>query len=59
MGESDKKDYGLEKKVFSILTQALHRDISHQFAYCTTTKSLWDVLVARGEEKCSNKKNPS
>ncbi|XP_022026919.1 uncharacterized protein LOC110927875 [Helianthus annuus] len=56
MGESDKKAYDLEKKAFVILTQALHRDIYHQFAYCTTIKSLWDVLEARGEGNVATRK---
>ncbi|KAJ0716361.1 hypothetical protein HanPI659440_Chr13g0511781 [Helianthus annuus] len=50
MTETDKKAYDLEKKAFIILTQALHKDIYHQFSYCNTTKALWDILVKRGEE---------
>ncbi|MFS7906695.1 hypothetical protein Hanom_Chr01g00062251 [Helianthus anomalus] len=49
MLEDDKKGYDLEKKAFVILTQALHKDIYHQFSYCTSTKALWDALIARGE----------
>ncbi|MFS8024927.1 hypothetical protein Hanom_Chr16g01469021 [Helianthus anomalus] len=56
MGECDKKAYDLEKKAFAILTQALHKDIYHQFAYCTTRKNLWDVLEARGEGNATTRK---
>ncbi|XP_022040364.1 uncharacterized protein LOC110942909 [Helianthus annuus] len=56
MSDNDKKAYDLEKKAFAILTQALHRDIYHQFAYCTTIKNLWDVLVARGEGNAATRK---
>ncbi|KAJ0566130.1 putative transcription factor interactor and regulator CCHC(Zn) family [Helianthus annuus] len=56
MQEADKKAYDLEKKAFSILTQALHKDIYHQFGYCTSTKDLWDALVARGEGNAATRK---
>ncbi|KAJ0448145.1 hypothetical protein HanLR1_Chr17g0671941 [Helianthus annuus] len=49
MSDDDKKKFELEKKAFMILTQALHRDIYRQFVYCTTTKSLWDMLTLRCE----------
>uniref|UniRef100_A0A251UP31 Uncharacterized protein n=1 Tax=Helianthus annuus TaxID=4232 RepID=A0A251UP31_HELAN len=39
MSDDDKKKFELEKKAFMILTQALHRDIYHQFAYCTLLKA--------------------
>ncbi|KAJ0448027.1 hypothetical protein HanRHA438_Chr17g0819711 [Helianthus annuus] len=56
MLEDDKKAYDLEKKAFAILTQALHKDIYHQFGYCTSTKVLWDALVARGEGNAVTRK---
>ncbi|XP_022004587.1 uncharacterized protein LOC110902177 [Helianthus annuus] len=56
MGESDNKAYDLEKKAFAILTQAFHKDSYHQFAYCTTTKNLWDVLEARREGNAATRK---
>ncbi|XP_022013977.1 uncharacterized protein LOC110913455 [Helianthus annuus] len=56
MVESDKKAYDLEKKAFAILAKALRKDIYHQFAYCTTTKNLWDVLEARGEGNAATRK---
>ncbi|KAJ0510744.1 hypothetical protein HanIR_Chr11g0544191 [Helianthus annuus] len=56
MLEGDKKAYDMEKKTFSILTQALHKDIYHQFAYCTSTKNLWDILVTRGEGNAATRK---
>ncbi|XP_022019472.1 uncharacterized protein LOC110919514 [Helianthus annuus] len=56
MLEDDKKAYDLEKKAFAILTQALHKEIYHQFGYCKTTKSLWDALVARGEGNAASRK---
>ncbi|KAF5819633.1 hypothetical protein HanXRQr2_Chr02g0079821 [Helianthus annuus] len=56
MQEADKKAYDLEKKAFAILTQALHKDIYHQFGYCTSTKALWDALVARGEGNAAIRK---
>ncbi|KAJ0455297.1 hypothetical protein HanIR_Chr15g0749581 [Helianthus annuus] len=56
MAENDKKAYDLEKKAFAILTQALHKDIYHQFAHCTRTKALWDILVNRGEGNAATRK---
>ncbi|KAF5757965.1 hypothetical protein HanXRQr2_Chr16g0723931 [Helianthus annuus] len=56
MQEADKKAYDLENKAFSILTQALHKDIYHKFCYCTSTKDLWDALVARGEGNAATRK---
>ncbi|KAF5796226.1 hypothetical protein HanXRQr2_Chr08g0348981 [Helianthus annuus] len=56
MQEADKKAYDLEKKAFSILTQALHKDFYHQFGYCTSMKDLWDGLVARGEGNVATRK---
>ncbi|KAJ0587651.1 hypothetical protein HanIR_Chr04g0165631 [Helianthus annuus] len=49
MLEDEKKAYDLEKKAFAILTQALTKEIYHQFSYCKDTKTLWEALVARGE----------
>ncbi|KAF5760609.1 putative RNA-directed DNA polymerase [Helianthus annuus] len=57
MLENDKKAYELEKKAYAILTQALHKDIYHQFSYCKTTKALWDALVARGEGNAAARKS--
>ncbi|KAJ0915577.1 putative transcription factor interactor and regulator CCHC(Zn) family [Helianthus annuus] len=54
--DDDKKKFELEKKAFMILTQALHRDIYHQFVYCTTTKSLWDMLTLRCEGNAQSRK---
>ncbi|MFS7986205.1 hypothetical protein Hanom_Chr11g01007621 [Helianthus anomalus] len=54
--ENDKKAYDLEKKAFAILTQAPHKDIYHQFGYCTSTKALWDALVARGDGNAATRK---
>ena len=52
----DKKAYDLEKKAFSILTQALNKDIYHQFVSFKTTKSLWDALKARGQGNAASRK---
>ncbi|KAJ0836938.1 hypothetical protein HanRHA438_Chr16g0772581 [Helianthus annuus] len=52
----DKKTNDLEKKAFSILTQALNKDIYHQFVGFKTTKSLWDALKARGQGNASLRK---
>ncbi|KAJ0876425.1 putative transcription factor interactor and regulator CCHC(Zn) family [Helianthus annuus] len=57
MLENDKKAYELEKKAFATLTQALNKDIYHQFSYCKTTKRLWDTLVARGEGNAATRKS--
>ncbi|KAJ0799993.1 putative transcription factor interactor and regulator CCHC(Zn) family [Helianthus annuus] len=46
--ENQKKAYDLEKKAYAILTQALSKDIYHQFVSCKTTKKLWDALKTRG-----------
>ncbi|KAF5820025.1 putative transcription factor interactor and regulator CCHC(Zn) family [Helianthus annuus] len=40
--------YDLEKKAYAILTQALSKDIYHQFVSFKTTKKLWDALKTRG-----------
>ncbi|KAJ0604281.1 putative transcription factor interactor and regulator CCHC(Zn) family [Helianthus annuus] len=56
MSDDDKKKFELEKKAFMILTQALHRDIYHQFIYCTTTKSLWDMLTLQCEGNAQSRK---
>ncbi|KAJ0801702.1 hypothetical protein HanPI659440_Chr03g0120171 [Helianthus annuus] len=56
ISDNDKKAYDLEKKAFAILTQALHKDIYHQFVYCISTKNLWDVLEARGERNAATRK---
>ncbi|KAM0070343.1 putative transcription factor interactor and regulator CCHC(Zn) family [Helianthus debilis subsp. tardiflorus] len=57
MLEPDKKSYELEKKAFATLTQALNKDIYHQFSYCKNTKTLWDALVARGEGNAATRKS--
>ncbi|KAJ0894393.1 hypothetical protein HanPSC8_Chr09g0388571 [Helianthus annuus] len=57
MLEDDKKAYDLEKKAFATLTQALNKDIYHQFSYCKDTKTLWDALVARGEGNAATSKD--
>ncbi|KAJ0887678.1 putative transcription factor interactor and regulator CCHC(Zn) family [Helianthus annuus] len=57
MLEKDKKAYELEKKAFATLTQALNKDIYHQFSYCKSTKALWDCLVARGEGNAAARKS--
>ncbi|KAJ0925006.1 hypothetical protein HanRHA438_Chr04g0154751 [Helianthus annuus] len=46
--EDQKKTYDLEKKAYAILTQALRKDIYHQFVSFKTTKKLWDALKTRG-----------
>ncbi|KAJ0525671.1 putative transcription factor interactor and regulator CCHC(Zn) family [Helianthus annuus] len=46
--EDQKKTYDLEKKAYVILTQALSKDIYHQFVSFKTTKKLWDALKTRG-----------
>ncbi|KAJ0804972.1 putative transcription factor interactor and regulator CCHC(Zn) family [Helianthus annuus] len=46
--EDQKKTYDLEKKAYAILTQALSKDIYHQFVSFKTTKKLWDGLKTRG-----------
>ncbi|KAJ0851164.1 hypothetical protein HanPSC8_Chr13g0589101 [Helianthus annuus] len=45
--EDEKKAYDLEKKAYSILTQALSKDIYHQFVSFKTSKRLWDALKTR------------
>ncbi|KAM0034618.1 hypothetical protein Hdeb2414_s0015g00436961 [Helianthus debilis subsp. tardiflorus] len=57
MLEDDKKAYELEKKAFATLTQALSKDIYHQFSSCKTTKALWDCLVTRGEGNAAARKS--
>ncbi|XP_021991068.1 uncharacterized protein LOC110887807 [Helianthus annuus] len=44
----EKKAYDLEKKAYSILTQALSKDIYHQFVSFKTSKLLWDALKTIG-----------
>ncbi|KAJ0586845.1 hypothetical protein HanIR_Chr04g0156421 [Helianthus annuus] len=46
--EDQKKTYDLEKNAYAILTQALSKDIYHQFVSFKTTKKLWDALKTRG-----------
>ncbi|KAJ0931799.1 hypothetical protein HanPSC8_Chr04g0166111 [Helianthus annuus] len=46
--EDQKKTYDLDKKAYAILTQALSKDIYHQFVSFKTTKKLWDALKTRG-----------
>ncbi|KAM0006361.1 hypothetical protein Hdeb2414_s0176g00823871 [Helianthus debilis subsp. tardiflorus] len=46
--EDPKKTYDLEKKAYAILTQALSKDIYHQYVSFKTTKKLWDGLKTRG-----------
>ncbi|KAJ0781489.1 hypothetical protein HanPI659440_Chr06g0249881 [Helianthus annuus] len=46
--EDQKKTYDLEKKAHAILTQALSKDIYHEFVSFKTTKKLWDALKTRG-----------
>ncbi|KAJ0877935.1 putative transcription factor interactor and regulator CCHC(Zn) family [Helianthus annuus] len=46
--DEQKKTYDLEKKAYAILTQALSKDIYHQFVSFKTTKKLWDALKTRG-----------
>ncbi|KAM0038592.1 putative transcription factor interactor and regulator CCHC(Zn) family [Helianthus debilis subsp. tardiflorus] len=46
--EDQKNTYDLEKKAYAILTQALNKDIYHQFVSFKTTKKLWDALKTRG-----------
>ncbi|KAF5760889.1 putative transcription factor interactor and regulator CCHC(Zn) family [Helianthus annuus] len=46
--EDQKKTYDLEKKAYAILTQALSKDIYHQFVSFKTTKKLWQRLKTRG-----------
>ncbi|KAJ0526705.1 hypothetical protein HanHA300_Chr09g0326131 [Helianthus annuus] len=46
--EDQKKTYDLEKKAYAILTQALSKDIYHQFVSFKTTNKLWDALKTRG-----------
>ncbi|KAF5786654.1 hypothetical protein HanXRQr2_Chr10g0443561 [Helianthus annuus] len=48
LSEDQKKAYDLEKKAYAILTQALSKDIYHQFVSFKTTKRLWDALKTRG-----------
>ncbi|KAM0040644.1 hypothetical protein Hdeb2414_s0012g00396401 [Helianthus debilis subsp. tardiflorus] len=45
---NEKKAYDLEKKAYSILTQALSKDMYHQFVSFKTSKWLWDALKTRG-----------
>ncbi|KAF5788787.1 putative transcription factor interactor and regulator CCHC(Zn) family [Helianthus annuus] len=55
--KDDNKAYDLEKKASAILTQALNKEIYHQFSYCKDTKTLWDALVARGEGNAATRKS--
>ncbi|KAJ0836752.1 hypothetical protein HanRHA438_Chr16g0770551 [Helianthus annuus] len=57
MLEDEKKAYDLEKKAFAILTQALTKEIYHQFSYYKDTKTLWEALVARGECNAAARKS--
>ncbi|KAF5771650.1 putative transcription factor interactor and regulator CCHC(Zn) family [Helianthus annuus] len=56
LSAEDKKAYDLEKKAYSILTQALNKDIYHQFLRFKTTKGLWDALKARGHGNAWSRK---
>ncbi|KAJ0887610.1 hypothetical protein HanRHA438_Chr09g0392871 [Helianthus annuus] len=56
LSSEDKKAFDLEKKAYSILTQALNKDIYHQFVRFKTTKGLWDALKTIGQGNASSRK---
>ena len=49
MNEDQRKSYDQERKVFSLLTQALPKEILHQFETYQTASSLWEALIIRCE----------
>ncbi|KAI3686897.1 hypothetical protein L1987_80586 [Smallanthus sonchifolius] len=55
LSEQQRKDYDLEKKAYAILSQAMSREIFHQFRLFTSSKSLWDALEQRHEGNASLK----
>ncbi|KAI3786627.1 hypothetical protein L1987_40450 [Smallanthus sonchifolius] len=55
LSEQQRKDYDLEKKAYAILSQAISREIFHQFRQFTSSKSLWVALEQRHEGNASLK----
>ncbi|KAI3797813.1 hypothetical protein L1987_33076 [Smallanthus sonchifolius] len=55
LSEQQRKDYDLEKKAYAILSQAISREIFHQFRQFTSSKSLWDALEQRHDGNASLK----
>ncbi|KAI3724984.1 hypothetical protein L1987_64754 [Smallanthus sonchifolius] len=55
LSEQQRKGYDLEKKAYAILSQAISREIFHQFRQFTSSKSLWDALEQRHEGNASLK----
>ncbi|KAI3732689.1 hypothetical protein L1987_63896 [Smallanthus sonchifolius] len=55
LSEQQRKDYDLEKKAYAILSQAMSREIFHQFRQFISSKSLWDALEQRHEGNASLK----
>ncbi|KAI3815509.1 hypothetical protein L1987_15180 [Smallanthus sonchifolius] len=55
LSEQQRKDYDLEKKEYAILSQAISREIFHQFRQFTSSKSPWVALEQRHEGNASLK----
>ncbi|KAI3801964.1 hypothetical protein L1987_30084 [Smallanthus sonchifolius] len=55
LSEQQRKDYDLEKKAYAILSQAISREIFHQFRQFTSSKSRWVALEQRHEGNASLK----
>ena len=49
MDEALRRQYDYEKKTFAILSQAIPREIYHQFLHCKTSFDLWEALRLRSE----------
>jgi len=49
LSDEEKKKYKDERKAFSILTQALPKEILHQYEVCETAYDLWNLLKTRCE----------
>ena len=55
LSEQQRKDYDAEKKAYAILSQAISKEIFHQFRQFTSSKSLWDALEQRHDGNASLK----
>ena len=49
LNDTQRKEYDLEKKTYAILSQAIPREILHQFKRHKTSFSLWNALRERSE----------
>ena len=54
MNVDQRKEYDNEKKAYWMLSQAIPRDIFHQFIGHNTSYSLWKALKDRAEGKTSS-----